>query len=223
MKLFWAMVDPETGGTAGYYENERREIALLVPHDARRILDVGCGRGSLGAVLKQQAPGRHVTGIEVKPEIAHDAGRVLDRVITGDIQSLDASSLAGPYDCIICADVLEHLRDPAAALQRLRAHLAPSGLLVCSIPNIRHYTAIIRLVTRGWSYDDFGLFDRTHLRFFSRQSMIQMLTDGGFVVVRTAPRIIASRKMRALNRLAGGSLEEFLALQYLLTARPSDR
>jgi hypothetical protein len=109
------------------------------------------------------------------------------------------------------------------ALRRLREHLAPSGLLVCSIPNIRHYTAIMRLIGSGWSYDDFGLFDRTHLRFFSRLSMIQLLTDAGFSVVSTAPRIVASRKMRALNTVAGGTLEEFLALQYLLTARPSDR
>lgn len=209
--------------TTSYYENERREVARLVPREAMRILDVGCGRGMLGRVLKEQVLGRHVTGIEAEPAIASDAGRLLDRVITGDIQTLDPSALTGDYDCIICADVLEHLLEPLLALRRLREHLAPSGLLVCSIPNIRHYTAVMRLVGSGWSYDDFGLFDRTHLRFFSRRSMIQLLTDAGFSVVSAAPRIVASRKMRALNTVAGGTLEEFLALQYLLTARPSDR
>jgi 2-polyprenyl-3-methyl-5-hydroxy-6-metoxy-1,4-benzoquinol methylase len=209
--------------TTGYYENERREVALLVPRDARRILDIGCGRGMLGRVLKEQMPGRHVTGIEVESAVAADAGRVLDRVIIGDIQTLAPSVLAGPYDCVVCADVLEHLPEPLAALRRLREHVAPTGLLVCSIPNIRHYTAIMRIVRRGWSYDDFGLFDRTHLRFFSRHSMIRLLTDAGFSAVSAAPRIVASRKMRALNAVAGGALEEFLALQYLLTARPSGR
>ncbi|MBP1679535.1 MAG: Methyltransferase type 12, partial [Bacteroidetes bacterium] len=87
--------------TTGYYENERREVALLVPRDARRILDIGCGRGMLGRVLKEQVPGRHVTGIEVEPAVAADAGRVLDRVIIGDIQTLAPSVLAGPYDCVV--------------------------------------------------------------------------------------------------------------------------
>jgi len=214
---------PEMEMASSYYENERRDVAELVPPDAKRILDVGCGRGMLGRVLKEQAPDRHVTGIEVEPEIARDAGRVLDRVITGDIQTLDSAFLAATYDCVICADILEHLLDPALALRRLRGCIAPSGLLVCSIPNIRHYTAIIRLVRQGWSYDDFGLFDRTHLRFFSRGSMIQLLTDAGFLVVSAAPRIVASRKVRALNTAAAGAFEEYLALQYLLTARPSDR
>ena len=145
----------------GYYENERREVARLVPREAMRILDVGCGRGMLGRVLKEQVLGRHVTGIEAEPGIAIDAGRLLDRVITGDIQTLDSSALTGEYDCIICADVLEHLVEPLLALRRLREHMAPSGLLVCSIPNIRHYTAVMRLVGSGLSYDDFGLFDRT--------------------------------------------------------------
>lgn len=208
--------------TTSYYENERREVALLVPGDARRILDVGCGQGALGKVLKGQVSDRHVTGIEVEPAIARQAAHVLDRVINGDIQTLDPAALTGTFDCIICADVLEHLLDPQRVLRRLRDHLAPSGLLVCSIPNIRHYTAVMRLVTRGWVYDDFGLFDRTHLRFFSRRSMVQLLTDAGFSVVSATPRIVASRKMRALNAAAGGRLEEFLALQYLLTARRSD-
>jgi 2-polyprenyl-3-methyl-5-hydroxy-6-metoxy-1,4-benzoquinol methylase len=214
---------PETEIPGRYYDNERREVAMLVPPDARRILDVGCGRGMLGTVLKELVPGRHVTGIEVAPAVARDAARILDRVITGDIQTLDPAALADTFDCIVCADVLEHLLDPVLALRRLHEHLAPSGLLVCSIPNIRHYTAIMRLVQRGWVYDEFGLFDRTHLRFFSRQSMIDLLTDAGFSVVSATPRIVASRKLRALNAIAGGALDEFLALQYLLTARPSDR
>ena len=217
-----AIPAPEKGMNDSYYENERRDVALLVPRSARRILDVGCGRGVLGMVLREQEPGRHITGIEVEPAVAADAARVLNRVIIGDIQTLDTSEIGDAYDCIICADVLEHLLDPGLALRRLRGSLAPGGLLVCSIPNIRHYTAIMRLILRGWTYEEYGLFDRTHLRFYSRQSMIRLITNAGFSVQTTAPRIVASRKMRALNAVAGRAFDEFLALQYLLTARPSN-
>ena len=176
----------------GYYENERPEVARLVPSSAKAILDVGCGKGRLGHSLKQQASDRKVYGIEYIPSMAAEAEKVLDGVILGDLQTIAISFPYEYFDCIIFADVLEHLADPAALLRKLRQHLKLSGIIVCSIPNIRHYTAILRVI-RGWQYDDYGLFDRTHLRFFTLSSMDQLLRDAGFILESSHPRIVASK------------------------------
>ncbi len=204
----------------GYYENERPEIARLVPATARVILDVGCGKGRLGEMLKRAAQERKVYGIEYHPSIAQEAGKVLDGVLVGDIQTMTIDFAPEFFDCIIFADVLEHVIDPAGALIRLRPHLKKDGAVLCSIPNIRHYTAIMKVI-KGWDYDDYGIFDRTHLRFFSLKSMQRLLGDAGFVVEHVQPRIAASKKMRVLNTLLLGALNDFLAMQYLLLARPS--
>jgi trans-aconitate methyltransferase len=203
-----------------YYENERPEVARLVPPSARTILDVGCGKGNLGALLRRGIPERTIHGIECVPVIAREAEKVLDSVLVGDLQTMSLPFLPGYFDCMVFADVLEHLVDPKAVLRKLRPLVADGGVIVCSIPNIRHYTAVMRLVIHGWSYDDFGLFDRTHVHFFSRRSMLQLLTESGFTVVSCEPRIVASWKMRALNALLLGLTKEFLAFQYLLVAKP---
>jgi 2-polyprenyl-3-methyl-5-hydroxy-6-metoxy-1,4-benzoquinol methylase len=206
------MIDP------GYYENERRDVARLVPERAQRILDVGCGSGKLGALLKTDHPHRHVTGMEMNTTVAAEAGSVLDAVVVGDIQHMSLPFPSGSFDCIIFADVLEHTVDPASILRTVRPLLAPEGIIVCSIPNMRHYTAILQLIRKGWEYTDYGLFDRTHLRFFSRRSMERLLQENGFRIQHCEPRIAASRKLRAVNALTGGALTELLAMQYLFVA-----
>jgi O-antigen biosynthesis protein len=206
--------------TDGYFENERPEIAELVPHEAGMILDVGCGKGKLGALLKQRSRQRKVFGIEYQPDMARMARKVLDGVQLGDLQRVAYEFKDGTFDCIICADVLEHLVEPAAVLRKLKPLLHRDGLIICSIPNMRHYTVLRQLILYGWEYAEYGLFDRTHLRFFSRASMIDLLSEGGFHIHKISPRIVATKKMRLLNFLLFGRLEEFLALQYLIIARP---
>jgi 2-polyprenyl-3-methyl-5-hydroxy-6-metoxy-1,4-benzoquinol methylase len=228
MKLSWAMsrsnhsvgLQPDSI-EPGYYENERPEVFRFVDESARVILDVGCGKGRLGANLKQAVPGRKVFGIERNDQIAAEARKVLDEVLVGDLQTMNIPFDIKMFDCIIFADVLEHLVEPDAALRKLKPHLKPHGSVICSIPNMRHYTAILRLLRRGWQYDDWGLFDRTHLRFFSLRTMKKMLADQGFQIEQIRPRIVASRKMKVLNALCLGKLEEFVAWQYLIKARNS--
>jgi 2-polyprenyl-3-methyl-5-hydroxy-6-metoxy-1,4-benzoquinol methylase len=215
-------VDPQPDSTEpGYYENERPEVFRFVDESAQIILDVGCGKGRLGANLKQAVPGRKVFGIEHNDRIAAEAKKVLDEVLVGDLQTMNIPFDIEMFDCIIFADVLEHLVDPDAALRKLKPHLKPHGNVICSIPNMRHYTAILRLLRRGWQYDDWGLFDRTHLRFFSLRTMKKMLADQGFQIEQIQPRIVASRKMKFLNALCFGKLEDFVAWQYLIKARNS--
>lgn len=204
---------------SGYYENERPEVAGLVEDEHKVILDVGCGHGRMGAYLLKGVSGRRVYGIELFEEAAEKAKEVLTDVVCGDIETMQIPFDSDFFDCIVFADVLEHVRSPQEILRKLYPFLKPGGVIISSIPNMRHYTVILRLLSRGWEYDDFGHFDRTHLRFFSKRSMNELISDAGFVIESCTPRIVASKKMQALNALCFGSLGDFLAYQYVLKAR----
>ena len=202
----------------GYYENTRADLIPMIGASRRRILDVGCGAGKFGAALKALEPGREVHGVELVEEAALRARKVLDSVVIGDVQTMTLPFAPESFDCVVFADVLEHLVDPGAVLRKVRPLVRPDGIIVCSIPNMRHYTVLVRLITRGWQYDEYGLFDRTHLRFFSLGTMRELLTTNGWEVDSATPRIVASKKARVVNALAGGRLEEFVSLGYILCA-----
>ena len=209
----------ETSVQLGYYENDRPEVARMVPSSAKTILDVGCGKGKLGALLKQQAGDRKVYGIEYLPSVAREAERLMDGVLVGDLHTIAITFPNEFFDCMIFADILEHLIDPVAVLLKLKPYLKVNGVIVCSIPNVRHYTAILKVI-KGWEYDDYGLFDQTHLRFFTLETMKQLLADAGFALEHSEPKIVASKKLLLLNKLCCRRLDDRLAMQYLLRARP---
>jgi SAM-dependent methyltransferase len=205
----------------GYYESPRPDVAALVPAQARRILDVGCATGRLGASLKAGA-GCDVYGVEVEAAVAEQARACLDGVVVGDIESLRLPFPERFFDCILYADVLEHLRDPLAVLRSHRAHLADGGSIVVSLPNVRFCGVLLPLLLQGqWRYERSGVLDEGHLRFFTRSSAQAMLVQAGYEVVRTACSIPRSRRYRVPNLLTAGLLCEFMAPQLLLLARKS--
>lgn len=171
------------GGEAdGYFEFTRPELRALVPPAARRVLDVGCGAGALGAALKAERPHVEVVGLEGFPEAAERARDRLDDVACLDLDALDGlPEELGVFDAMIFGDVLEHLRDPARLLRALRPSLAPDGVLVCSIPNVKHWTVVMPLLVHDrWEYQDAGLLDRTHVHFFTLEEIDRMLRECGF-------------------------------------------
>src|SRR3954471_3221949 len=158
-----------------YFDHVRPELAELVPGDARRILDVGCGRGALGAHLKARL-GAEVMGIEFFAAAADVAATRLDRVFRLDLDALDALPVPeGHFDAIIFGDVLEHLRDPHGLLRTMRRYLSPQGRIVCSIPNLKHWTVVFPLLVNDrFEYADAGLLDRTHIHFFMLDEISRM-------------------------------------------------
>jgi 2-polyprenyl-3-methyl-5-hydroxy-6-metoxy-1,4-benzoquinol methylase len=192
--------------TATYYEHPRPEVRALVPPSARHVVDVGCAAGALGAGLKVERPGIQVRGVEPSQQAATRARQVLDDVLVGSAEQQPPASWPAP-DCVIFADVLEHLTDPWTVLRRWGQRLAPGGAVVASVPNVAHHSVALDLVLRGrWDYEDAGILDRTHLRFFTRESALRLFRNAGLEPTRLE-RVTrygrTSRVTKLLDRTGG--------------------
>ena len=164
-----------------YYGFERPEVAALVPASAERVLDIGCAGGGLGAGLKRKRPELEVCGVEYVLHAAEEARRHLDHVWVADLDDLQGLPVPlGYFDAFVCADVLEHLRNPEESLNRLLPYLSPSGVVVASIPNVKHWSVLLPLlVNDDFTYTDAGLLDRTHVHLFSLKEALAMMSRVG--------------------------------------------
>jgi 2-polyprenyl-3-methyl-5-hydroxy-6-metoxy-1,4-benzoquinol methylase len=212
-------------------------LALAAVPDGARVLDVGCATGYLARELA--ARGCRVVGVESDPSAAAAAREHCELVVVGDVEdSAVRDELPREMDVLLAADVLEHLRDPWEALAALRETLAGDGRAVVSIPNVGHWSARRELARGRFSYTEHGLFDRTHLRFFTRAAARELTDRAGFAIV--AERFAASSLPFEpyLRRRLGGTEHdpppwlaaararlvarwpELFALQFVLTLRP---
>jgi cyclopropane fatty-acyl-phospholipid synthase-like methyltransferase len=128
--------------------------------------------------------GCSVTGVELSPESAESARRHCEKVVVGDAETLDLErALDGAlFDAVVFADVLEHLREPGTVLHRLRPLLAEGGAVIASIPNVAHASVRLALLAGEFRYREAGLLDRTHLRFFTRESIQDLFEASGYLV-----------------------------------------
>jgi methionine biosynthesis protein MetW len=194
-----------------------RALALLPSGGA--ALDLGCASGGLLALLRPKA-GR-LAGLELSPTAARAAAQVADEVVQGALEDRDLPFAPGAFDLVVLADVLEHLADPAAALARAVGWCRPGGSVLVSVPNVAHWSARLALARGRWPEADSGIFDSSHLRWFTHASLGQLLADAGLRDVeldaivpalrnhlRGAPRVarIAEPAWQALGRRAPGLL-----------------
>jgi 2-polyprenyl-3-methyl-5-hydroxy-6-metoxy-1,4-benzoquinol methylase len=195
-------------------------VQAVVPASARRILDLGCSTGALGAALKKRN-GAFVLGVEIDPGYARLATQRLDRVVTEDAEAFLRKGLQGEsFDCLIGADVFEHLVDPWDAMSRATTFLSPGATVVVSLPNVLHWPSILRVVREGrWPRDDEGIFDRTHLRWFTATDAIDLVERAGLRLVAARPKYYTSGIGLALTKACERTpLRRFLAFQWLVVA-----
>jgi 2-polyprenyl-3-methyl-5-hydroxy-6-metoxy-1,4-benzoquinol methylase len=168
------------------------ELLEKIPLSARTILDVGCAQGALGADYLRRNPRARVLGIDIDPEaIGHAQGRISEAVCA-DVEKMPMPfAVPEGIDCIIYGDVLEHLVDPWALLAEHAKYLSPEGTILVCMPNVEHWSFVGRLLTGGFDYDEQGLFDKTHLRWFTPRMMARAITDAGLQLSDIAPRPIA--------------------------------
>ncbi len=212
---------------ADYFEQARSEMLPFVPVGCKRVLDVGCGKGNFGELLKQSRT-IEVWGIEPVATAATEAASKLDRVIGGACLSREAGLPLENFDAIFFNDVLEHLFDPAAALRLAATLLKPGGVIIASIPNFRQFMTVWEVMIQGeWRYRDSGILDRTHLRFFTKKSILALLADSDLKVDRiegiNANWGGTSRKWlchKIVNGLTLNAIEDMRYLQFAVVARP---
>lgn len=207
-----------------YFAAARKDIEPLLAPRAASALELGCGAGATLEWLKRSGRVERTVGIEIHPPAAELArGRV------NEIHCLDFEKTGLPlgterFELILCLDVLEHLVDPWGAIDRLvNRHLASRGIIIASIPNVRHYSVVLPLAFRGrWDYQDHGLLDRTHLRFFTRSSARALVEHPRLEFVRClCPGFESGTRKGLFNRLTLGIFEDLLAYHYLVSATTS--
>ena len=213
-----------------YYLETRPDILAIVEARGKRVLDVGCAGGGLGRALKQQGA-VEVVGIERSKEAASIAKEWLDQVFVSDVEGDSLPLEDASFDSIIFADILEHTVDPWSVVASYRRYLKDDGRVVASIPNMRFYAVIARLLFNRWGYRESGILDNTHLRFFTLPTIKEMFSQAGYEIERVEcsyrlfedqsriGRIGALASRLFCRFIAPLMWRHFFAFQYLIVAR----
>jgi 2-polyprenyl-3-methyl-5-hydroxy-6-metoxy-1,4-benzoquinol methylase len=225
----------------GYFACNREDIlSLLNLRDGIKVLDVGCGYGGAGKLIKAKYKAE-VHGIDISPIAVEKARIHYDSAISANIELYELLFEAKHFDFIICSDVLEHLSDPWNVLRKLKNYLKDDGQFAASIPNFRNADVLVQLIDGSFDYQQYGVLDDTHLRFFTYHSSIRLFERSGFKVTKIIRKIVTSDSDQIIDvwkhsrmshtaamlikKIAGKDitlgddfLEDLLTLQFLITA-----
>ena len=204
-----------------YFGNVRTQIEPLLAARAERVLEIGCSSGETLRWLKGTGRAGRAWGIELFEPAAQAARAHAEEVLVGDAEALVGTAYGTEqFDLILCLDVLEHMIDPWRFVDTLQHRLAPGGRLVISVPNIRCIKVLLPLVLLGrFRYQEHGILDRTHLRFFTRESALALATPSQLKVERWLRYMPPNfSKLGLANLLTLGLARDLIATQYLIAS-----
>lgn len=203
----------------GYFSLERHIFKNAITQKNIRILDVGCGTGALGAFFRENQQ-CYVAGIDINENACKEAEKNIDTVLHANVEVIDLPYEEASFDTIVLGDVVEHLINPVAALHKLLRVLKPGGQMYITVPNIRHWKEVRDLVFKDkWEYGTWGILDYTHLRFFTKTSIVKMLTDGNIPVIKAEWVIQDPSKSSLINKFSFGLFAGFLASHTFLVIK----
>lgn len=237
----WRLLESNFQADAHYRSDLRHEVVRLIRRPPTFVIDLGCGTGVTGALIKEKYPAATVIGIEAHQPSAEIARSRLDRVLAGRFEDIDlAKEGIEPHsvDLFVAADVLEHLYNPWGALMSLHTILNPDAAILASVPNVRNLALLENLMDRGrWRYGPDGLLDVTHVRFFTKREIFAMFTETGYRIRHFAYKLdpvlselyhsmrgnhpVTIRRGRfVIENLTQEEWKEFCSLQILIVAEP---
>lgn len=215
------------------HDQHNPDLLSMLQPNISKILEVGCSSGALAREYKKMAPLVHYTGIEIDVEYSELARKHCDRVYTLNIDDVPEYfwEMHSDINCWIFGDTLEHLKDPWKVLSKINKFIPKDGCVLACIPNMQHWSIQARLSIGDLRYQESGLLDRTHLRWFTRQTIHEMFSQAGFVIVEEKPRVFPeSGNELVLNLIENMAnlfgydkklaLQDALALQYVVKAVP---
>lgn len=163
-----------------YYEHSREDVCVLLPEEYKRVLEIGCGAGSFRSNLTQE---HEYWGVEPSAKAAELAKGNLNHVLHGNYDDVFEELPKNHFDMIVCNDVIEHMIDHDIFFEKIKDQLSDGGCIIASIPNIRFMFQLYELlINKDWQYKDAGILDRTHLRFFTKKSLLACLSEHGYTV-----------------------------------------
>jgi 2-polyprenyl-3-methyl-5-hydroxy-6-metoxy-1,4-benzoquinol methylase len=201
----------------GYHDLVRRDVFDLMPTGTGCLLDVGGGIGATAVALKHQGKASRVVVVDIVTEgFLPD----VDNSFSGDLNDpkflAKIATTEGQFDTILCLDVLEHLVDPWTVVRNLHSLLKPGGVIVASLPNMRFWGVSWGLFGRGrFDLTDKGHHDRTHMRWFVRNTAIELLTCSGLQLDEIVGKLPA-RRFRLFNAMTLGLVRGLFEYQYLI-------
>jgi 2-polyprenyl-3-methyl-5-hydroxy-6-metoxy-1,4-benzoquinol methylase len=181
-----------------YYDNKRSELKFLIPQNVKNVLEIGCGNGGFRENFKDV----RYDAIEMSEAAATIARTKLDFVAIGEFEKTINLFPDNSYDLIVCNDVIEHIFDTNNFLKKIKEKLNINGSIIGSIPNVRHISNLVNLILRkDWQYTDSGILDNTHVRFFTKDSLIRLFKANNFQIeelegVNSDPCMVNLRYMR---------------------------
>ncbi|MCM1089535.1 MAG: methyltransferase domain-containing protein [Muribaculum sp.] len=216
-----------------YYKHERQDITDYIEDDrssSLHILEIGCGLGATLGYLQNKYPNAEVYGIELEGQIARIAQKYIPTIRQGNIEAMTLEYPEHFFDYIIFGDVLEHLHDPQKVLAGMHHYLKPSGAILASIPNVLYYTVILGLLQGNFRYEDAGILDGTHLRFFTYKEIVRLFAAAGFTLQSAQQKQVMSDMTAEDKEMFDALLklphivaeDDFLTYQYLVKAVPAE-
>lgn len=213
------------------HDKHNPDLLRIIPQSAQNIIEIGCSSGALAREFKKISPSSNWFGVEINPEYAAIAQRFCDSTLVADIEecSLAFFQAQSNRDCWVFGDTLEHMKDPWSVLGNIREVIPATGSIVACIPNAQHWSVIVRLASGNFRYEPSGLLDKTHLRWFTRKTIVELFQSQGFKIVEGMPRIFEKGNQNKylpllveLAKLTGVDEKEidkdFLSMQYVVRA-----
>jgi 2-polyprenyl-3-methyl-5-hydroxy-6-metoxy-1,4-benzoquinol methylase len=202
------------GKATSYFTNARADFVRMLPRDpTARVLEIGCGNGATGALAMARGRAGHYVGVELVESQGARAREILSDVLIGDVERMEFSWHPAEFDAVILSEVLEHLVEPGALLRRLSRFVRPGGMVLASSPNIAHWRVLRELLNGRFDLADQGVFDRTHLRWFTPATFAAMFETAGFRITHVGPVTPFSPRVEMISRATSGRFDHLFMTQ----------